>query len=315
MSLADVVAAQARVRPHLPVTPTVWSHGLSELLGGEILLKAENLQVTGSFKSRGALNWLLTADPAESAGGFVTVSAGNHGQALAWAAGRLGTPVTVVMPTGSSPMKIEATRRYGGDVRDGGPINDAVALTHRLVSEQGLTLVHPYDDPRIIAGQGTVGLELLRQAPHLDRILVPVGGGGLISGVAVAVKALRPRVQVIGVEPAGAPTLRNAWDRGSADARLATVDTLAASLAPAVVGRHTYALSRRYVDEVVTVPEHYIAEATRLLLTAGRLYAEPGAAVPLAALLAGTVPPARRGATALVVTGGNLDLELLRQWI
>ena len=315
VGLPGVVAAGERLRPCLPPTPAVRSHGLSEVLAEEIVLKAENLQATGSFKSRGALNWTLTASAAETSPGLITVSAGNHAQALAWAASRVGARVTVVMPEGSSPMKIAATRRYGGEVLVGGSIDEAVARTHRLRESHGYTLVHPYDNPRIIAGQGTVGLELLRQVPHLDRILVPIGGGGLISGIALTVKTLRPRVQVIGVEPRGAATMRNAWDRGSASARLERIDTLAVSLAPAVVGVHTYALARRYVDDVVTVSEDAIVEATRLTLTTARLYAEPGGAVPLAALLSGVVPPLPGGATALVVSGGNFDLDLLKRSI
>ncbi len=307
-TLAHIQAAADRIRDAVPETPTLRAHDLGEHLGLPLYLKAENLQKTGSFKTRGACHWLRTASARELEKGLVTVSAGNHATALAWAAREQGVPVTVVMPEGSSPTKIAAARALGAEVIVHGRIQEAVALCQQLRSERGLTLVHPYDDPRVMAGQGTVGLEILAQLPDTGRILCPVGGGGLISGIGIAVKALKPAVELIGVEPLGAATLRNAWDRNDAGAELATVDTVAASLAPAVAGRYTYAVSRRVVDDIVTVGDDAIIEATRLLLTRGRLYVETGAAVAIAALLEGKVG-ATSSSTVSVITGGNMDID------
>lgn len=302
-----IARAGERIKGRLVRTPVWQSADLGQVAGYPLLLKCENLQRTGSFKTRGALNWVLTASDDELAGGLVTVSAGNHAIALAWAAATTGTPLTVVMPEGSSEMKVRRTRALGAEVMVHGSIHDAVSLCHQLEHDRGLTLVHPYNDPRVMAGQGTVGLELLEQCPHLGRILCPVGGGGLISGLGLAVKASRPDVEIIGVEPDGAATMTNAWRHNDAAASLDAVATWAASLAPAVVGSHTFAASRQVVDRMVTVTETAIREATRMLLTEARLYVEPGAAVGLAALLDGAVAPSPENPDLLVITGGNLD--------
>lgn len=306
-TLEDIRAAEQRIHQDLPATPAVLAFELADQLGQPLRLKTENFQRTGSFKARGALNWICSASPQELRPGLITVSAGNHALALAWAAQRRGAQVTVVMPEGSSPLKIEATRAFGAEVIIHGSIQEAVAFTHRLQEQRGLTLVHPYDDPRIIAGQGTLGLELLRQIPSMARILCPIGGGGLISGIGLAVRAQRPDVALIGVEPEGAATMHNAWQRQDPNASLPHVDTLAASLAPAIVGQFTYTLARQWVNEVVTVADDTIRSALRLILSHGHLYAEPGAVVALAALLAHQVPTQTDSPTVIVVTGGNLD--------
>lgn len=311
--LGALRAAARRLAPHLPVTPTLRAPDLSEDLGLDLRLKAENLQRTGSFKARGALNWVLTADAAALGRGLITVSAGNHALALAWAAGFRAVPVTVVMPAGSSPLKVEATRALGAEVLVGGDIHAAVARMRALQEERGLTLVHPYDDPRVMAGQGTVGLELIAAVPDAACVLCPVGGAGLISGVGIALRALRPDVQLVGIEPAGAATLRNAWDHADAGAALPRVDTIAASLAPAVVGRYTYAASRAVVDELVTVSEEAIREATLRLVRRARLYVETGCSVGIAALLEGRVTPAPDRPTVAIITGGNMDFAQFTQ--
>ena len=311
-TLKEVSAAEQRIRTELPVTPAIPAFDLSASLGQPLHLKAENLQRTGSFKARGALNWVCSASQQELRPGLITVSAGNHALALAWSAKRAGVEVSVVMPEGSSPMKVEATRALGAEVIIHGAIQEAVAFTHQLREERDLTLVHPYDDPRIIAGQGTLGLELLRQVPAMARILCPIGGGGLISGIGLAVRTQRPDVELIGVEPVGAATMRNAWDHKDAAASLQRIETIAASLAPAIVGRYTYALARELVNEVVTVDDQAIREALRLMLSRGHLYAETGAVVGLAALLTGCVPPRAERTSVIIVTGGNMDLTQLR---
>ncbi|WP_440995469.1 threonine/serine dehydratase [Arhodomonas sp. SL1] len=316
-ALPDVGAireAAARIAPSIAPTPAFAAHDLGAKLGMPLWLKAENLQRTGSFKVRGALNWITTADDEETRNGLITVSAGNHAMALAWAAEQRGVPVTVVMPEGSSEMKVEATRAFGAEVILHGDIRAAVAECHRLCEARDLTLVHPYDNPRIMAGQGTVGLEMLEQIPSLGRVICPIGGGGLISGLGIAIRSQRPDIELIGVEPEGAATMRNAWDQGSSAATLESVHTIAPSLAPAVVGEYTYAASQQWVNDIVTVSDDAIAHATRDLLTRGRLYVETGAAVGLAALIEGALPRnAPEGVSALVITGGNMDAAQARE--
>lgn len=310
--LETIQAAERRIRDLVIETPTLHAIDLGEYLGQPLWLKAENLQVGGSFKARGALNWLLTATAEELEPGLVTVSAGNHALALAWAAAQKQVPVTVVMPEGSSPMKIRNTRTLGAKVIVEGNIQHAVKLCHELHESCGFTLVHPYDNPRIMAGQGTIALELLRQLPETERILCPVGGGGLISGIGIAARTLRPEIQLIGVEPKGAATMRNAWDRNDFRASLDHVDTIAVSLAPVVVGEYTYAASRRFVDDIVVVGEESIREAARLAMSHAHIYAETGAVVGIAALLEEAVPRNEATSTVAVITGGNMDFEQLK---
>lgn len=313
--LSAIEAAAQRIGDQIAPTPCVFAPDLSASLGQALWLKAENLQRTGSFKVRGALNWLRTASDAELARGLITVSAGNHALALTWAADQLGVPVTVVMPEGASELKINKTRRLGARVIIHGTIQEAVAHCYHLRDEQGLTLVHPYNDPRIMAGQGTVALELMAQVPDLTRVIVPVGGGGLISGMGLALKAQHPEIELIGVEPTGAATLHNAWLHNDVNASLTKIDTIAASLGPAVVGEYTYTASRQVVDTLVSVEDDSIVEAVIRLLSEARMYVEPGAAVGLAALLEGVVPRNCREPTALVLTGGNMDLAQLAKLI
>lgn len=317
VDLAAIRAARQRIGDALETTPTVPDHALGDRLGRSVRIKAELLQRTGAFKPRGALNWIRSASREELAPGLVTVSAGNHAAALAWAARAAGVKLTVVMPEAASPFKVDATRHYGAEVILHGDINDALALLDRKVREDGLTLVHPYDDPRIIAGQGTVGLEILEQAPDTGTILCPVGGGGLISGIAIAVKQLQPDIRIIGVEAEGAPTLAHAWHEGG-PTRLERIQTMAASLGAAIAGEHTYRLSRQYVDELIRVPEGSIREGVRHLLARAKLHAEPGAAVTTAALLDGTVDPdtlPETGDIVTVVTGGNMSTDELRSML
>ena len=302
----DILEAHEHIGAMLAPTPL-----LRHPAFGGPRLKTELFQMTGSFKARGALNWIAEADKAQLAGGLVTVSAGNHAKALAWAARTAGARVTVFMPEGASPIKVRACRDLGAEVILHGAINETWAKAREFAASRGLTLVHPYDDERIIAGQGTVGLEILDQFPEVERIVVPVGGGGLISGIALAVKSRAPSVRVIGVEPDGAATLGYAWQHGGPET-LPKVTTLAASLGANRAGDLTYLLSREYVDDLVTVSEAEIVEAFRAVLNNAKLYAEPGACVGVAACRTGKVD-GDSGGTVAVITGGNLDPALARE--
>ena len=277
-----------------------------------IWLKAENLQRTGSFKPRGVLNTLRHLTPEQKRRGLITISAGNHAQALAYAAAVEGLRALVVMPESASPTKVAATRGYGAEVVLHGTTQQALDKMHDLRESRGLTLVHPYDDPLVIAGQGTVGLEILEDLPEVDLVVVPVGGGGLISGVAAAVKQSRPSARVVGVEPEGAPTVTEAL-RAGRPVRLERIATIADGLTAPVAGQHTLAHVQALVDEVVLVTDDEIAEGVRAVVRHAKLIAEPAGAAGVAALLAGrvTVPPGARAA--VVVSGGNVDLGRLQE--
>lgn len=307
----DIEAAHTVVAEHLAPTPLVRANDLGAELAGDLYLKCELLQPTGSFKPRGALNWLANVSAAERAAGLVTVSAGNHATALAWAARSRERPVTVVMPADASPLKAESARALGATVELIGGIDDAWARAHELQAA-GLTLVPPYDDPRIIAGAGTMGLEILEQCPHPpDTVVCCVGGGGLISGVGLAAKHMHPDTRVVGVEPAGAPTLARSWAAGG-PVTLNATDTIAASLGANRAGRWTHEVSGQVVDELIQLDEDEIVEGTKATLTRGRLYAEPGGAIAVAALLHGHVPVAAEETVVAIVSGGNMDLPLLQ---
>ncbi len=308
VGMEDVRRARERTADLLHRTPLVCSATLSRLAGGGVFLKLENLQKTGSFKPRGALNKIRTIDPESLAAGVITISAGNHAQALAYVASHVGARAVVVMPETASSAKVEATRGYGAEVILHG---DAVAAFRRVEEvgrQRGLTFVHPFDDDATIAGQGTVGLELLDDLPEVDQVVVAVGGGGLLAGVAVAIKTARPSARVVGVEPTGAAAMHLSRQRGS-PSRLDRVDTIADGLAAPFAGARNFAIVQRYVDDLVLVEDDAIRAAMRLLLERCKLLAEPAGAAPVAALLSGRVPA--RGATVAVISGGNVALETI----
>lgn len=311
---ADVAAARGVVAARLAPTPLIAAHGLAHRIAGDLWLKCESFQPTGSFKPRGALNWLARASADECAAGLVTVSAGNHATALAWAARAKKLPVTVVMPANASRLKTEAARALGATVELIGGIDDAWGRAHELAAD-GLTLVPPYDDPRIIAGAGTVGLEILEQSPVVpDVVACCVGGGGLISGLGLALKQAHPDLRLVGVEPTNAPTLTRSWAAGG-PVTLESTDTVAAALGANRAGRWTHAVSRAVVDELVTLDEDEIVGGTLATLMEGRLYAEPGGAIAVAALLAGKIPVAEHETAVAVVTGANMDRSLLQRML
>ncbi len=309
---ADVLAAQERVSDAVRRTPVFTSTRIGDQVGVKLYLKAESLQKTGSFKVRGALNRLRSMTPDELKRGVVTVSAGNHAQGLAWAAQMVGTRCTVVMTSHASQTKITATRGYGAEVLlVDGPIHEAFATVARLEREQGLINVHGFDDPWIIAGQGTVGLEIVDQVPDVDVIVCPVGGGGLISGVSIAAKANGGSVRVYGVEPEGASAMRQSWDRGEA-VQLESVHTIADGLAPPMAGQITYPITRKYVDDIIVLTDDEIADGVKSVMTNAKLYVEPSGAAATAALLAGKIPVKQGETVVSILSGGNYDLDKLK---
>lgn len=307
---ADIESAYRTVAQGLTPTPLIAAHDPGGEIDGQLYLKCELFQPTGSFKPRGVLNWMANATDAELASGLVTVSAGNHATALAWAAGEKDIPVTVVMPANASPMKIAAARALGANVELIGDIDDAWARAHELQAG-GLILVPPYDDPRIITGAGTLGMEIIQQCPVVpDVVVCCVGGGGMISGVGLAIKHTYPRTRIVGVEPAGAPTLARSWAAGG-PVTLESTTTIAASLGANRAGDWTHEISCQVVDELVALNEQDIIAGTRATLTGTRLYAEPGGAIAVSALLSGQVALNRNQTAVATVSGGNMDLSLL----
>jgi threonine dehydratase len=307
----DVDAAMKRIRGRVHETPVLSATRLGNRAGGiRLTLKCESMQRTGSFKARGALNAMTQLSDAERAQGVVTMSAGNHAQALAWAAATVGSHCIAVMPAHASATKVAATKGYGGKVElVGGELIRAFERAEQIAAE-GRVMVHPFADPRVAAGQGTVALEILAQSRDLDVVIVPVGGGGLISGVATAIKAARPNVRVIGVEPAGAPTMRTSLDAGSP--QTITVKTVADGLASPTVGEMNLDVVKRHVDDVVLVSEDEILAAMRDLFVYSKLVVEPAGAAGVAGLLSGKIKLDRGSRVVAIVTGGNVDLDRLK---
>ncbi|MFI5706685.1 threonine/serine dehydratase [Kribbella sp. NPDC051620] len=305
-TIEDVRTAAAGLRGRIHRTPMVESSALDELFGGRLTLKAELFQKTGSFKVRGLLNKTLKLTAEERERGVITVSAGNAAGALAWAARDAGVPATVVMAKTAVPAKIAAARAYGAQVElvEG----DLMGAYESIRDERKLTGVHPFDDLDVITGHGSLALELLDDRPDVDTVLVPVGGGGLISGVALVIKLIRPSIRVIGIEPENADVVSRSLAAGSPQ-KLPTAKSVADGLAAPVCGTHNYPIIAQYVDQMVRVSEESIIEATRLVMSRTKLALEPAAAAPFAALLEGKIE--LRTLTASVVSGGNLDVAKL----
>jgi threonine dehydratase len=278
-------------------------------------VKLESLQRTGSFKDRGSLNRLLDLTPAERVSGVVTASAGNHAQAVAYHCARLGIPATVVMPEGTPLVKVTNTRRFGARIFfRGSTLSDASDEVRRLESEEGLTVVHAFDDDRVIAGQGTVGLEVIEQVPDITIAVVPIGGGGLISGIAIALRDARPDVRIVGVEAEVAASAL-ASRRARRVIRIETSETIADGIATKQIGERTFPIIEELVDEIVTVTEEETAAAVHTLLERQKLVAEGAGAVPLAALMSGRVAVSEGDTAVLVVSGGNIDVNLISRII
>ena len=311
VTLSDIRAAERRIADGITRTPCAESIPLSEITGARICCKLENFQRTGSFKERGARNALQQLAPEQRKRGVIAASAGNHALGLAYHGKLLRIPVVVVMPDYAPLVKITTCERLGARVEiHGADFAEARMRADQLAAEEGLTYIHGFDDPAIIAGQGTLGLELLRQVPELDAIVCPVGGAGLIAGIGVAVKGWRPRVEVIGVESRHTGNLTAAL-RAGRPVKTARRATLADGLATLTVGAQAFALARRTVDEVVAVGEEWIALAILRMLELEKTVVEGAAAVPLAAMMSGQLARLRGKRVALVVGGGNIDPAIL----
>jgi threonine dehydratase len=308
VSFEDIVGAAARIGDAVVRTPCLRSETLSRIAKADVWVKFENLQFTASFKERGALNTLLQLTPDEQRRGVIAMSAGNHAQGVAYHAGRLGIPTTIVMPSFTPNTKVEHTRGHGARVvLHGDTLSEAGAEAHRLAEAEQLVFVHPYDDPRIIAGQGTIALEMLQDAPEIDTLVAPVGGGGMIAGCAVAARGLKPDLKVIGVET----TSYSAMHQLLAGEPVSTGgDTLAEGIAVRDIGTAPLAIARALLDQVLVVDEVAIERAIALFLEVEKTVAEGAGAAGLAALLSHPEPFAGRK-VGLVLSGGNIDTRLL----
>ena len=312
LGLEAFEAAYHHVAAHIHRTPLLSSRMMSERTGFNVRLKAEMFQRTGSYKIRGPLNKFVSLTDEERRRGVVCSSAGNHAQGVALAARIHGIHAVVVMAENATPSKVEATRGYGAEVVLHGTIwDEANEKAKELVRERGLTYVHPFDDLELIAGQGTLGLEVVRDWPDVDVIVVPIGGGGLISGVAMAAKAIKPSIKVIGVESSGAPGMRDSV-RAGAVVTLDRVDCVIDGLRVKRVGEITFEVVRRMVDEIVTLPDERIFEALLWVMSHAKLVVEGAAAAPVGALLDGLVKAPAGSNVVCVLSGGNVNLDQLR---
>lgn len=317
VNLQDILAARERIRGAIRPTPCPASDYFTERTGCEaIWFKMENLQRTGAFKERGALNKLLVLTPDEKARGVIAASAGNHAQGLAYHARRLGVKATIVMPERTPLIKVSRTRdEYGARViLKGTNFDEAYEEALRVQAAENLVFVHPFNDPHVIAGQGTIGLELLEQVPFVDMVVVPIGGGGLISGVGCALKETNPRIQVVGVQTAALASMKASLEAGRV-VELAAASTIAEGIAVRKAGDLTYAMVRKYVDEVVTVDEEEIANAILMLLEQEKSVVEGAGAVGLAAVINGKLPRATGKKAVLLLGGGNIDMNMISRII
>jgi len=314
IAFVDIEEARERIKEQIYLSPFPHSETISRMTGSKVFFKLENLQLTGSFKERGALNRLLTLTPEETQRGVIAASAGNHGMAVAYHSRRLNIAATIVMPVTAPLIKVTRVRQYGAEgTLCGNDYDAALAEALSLSKERGLTFISAFDDPWIVAGQGTIGLELYEQNPDLEAVVVPVGGGGLIAGIALAIKTLLPKVRVIGVQAEAVPSMKVALAEG-APKQLPPATTIADGIAVRAVGATPLELVKSFVDEIVTVSEGEIANAVLSLLEIEKTVAEGAAAVPLAALLNGKIAGAGKN-VGLIVSGGNIDMNLIARII
>jgi threonine dehydratase len=313
--LADIEAAQQRIHGAVHETPIVASDALSAELHADVHLKLENFQVTNSFKARGAANRLLALTEEEKSHGVIAASAGNHAQGLAYHGGKLGVPVTIVMPRAAPQVKVDRTRKMGAEVHlVGDSFDEALAEAQRLGREGGQIFVSAFDDKHVIAGQGTIGLEIMKAHPDVHTVVVPVGGGGLISGIATAVKAINPAVQIVGVQTDVLPSMRTALEQG-APTLIPAAKTLADGIAVRKVGAQCLDLTRRNVDQLVTVSEREIGDTVVELMQNDRIVSEGAGAVAVAALRTHKIEVPEGAKVIAVVSGGNIDLSVVSRLI
>jgi threonine dehydratase len=314
ITFVDVEEARERIQNQIYLSPFPYSETISQLAGNRVFFKLENLQMTGSFKERGALNRLLTLSPDEAKRGVIAASAGNHGMAVAFHSQQLKIAATIVMPLHAPLIKVSRVRQYGAQtVLYGTDYDAAFAEARRLAQQKGLTFVHGFDDPWVVAGQGTIGLEIYEQNPDLNAVVVPVGGGGLIGGVALVLKTLHPKIRIVGVQAEVIPSMKVALEKGG-PIRLPPAMTMADGIAVREVGRAPFALAKRYVDEIVTVSEGEIANAVLLLLETEKTVAEGAAAAPLAAVINKKIGLSNSN-IGMIISGGNIDMNLISRII
>ncbi|ELY65603.1 threonine ammonia-lyase [Natronococcus jeotgali] len=311
LQLSDILEAKERVRDTSRWTPLQYSHTYSSITGADVHLKLENSQRTGAFKIRGATNRIATLSPSEREAGVVTASAGNHAQGVALAATRAGVDAKIVMPEHAPISKVKATRNYGAEVvLEGVDYSEAAERAHELEREEDRTYLHAFDDEDVMAGQGTIGLEILEDCPDVDTVVVPIGGGGLVSGIATAIKERKPDARVIGVQAEGASSAAPSLEKGER-VTIEGVETIADGIATRSLGERTFPIVREYVDEVVTVSDPEIAVATIYLLERSKTVVEGAGAVPLAALLFDRFDYEPDETIVPVLSGGNIDLNTL----
>jgi len=315
ITLADIKAARERIASSVYKSPCARSEMLSRLTGQNVFLKLENLQMTGSFKERGALNKIATLTDDEAKRGVVAASAGNHAQGVAYHATRRGIRAVIVMPLTTPLVKVQATRGFGAEVvLHGANYDEACEEATRLCKAEGMTFIHPFDDPLVMAGQGTIGLELLEQVEGLEAVVIPIGGGGLIGGIACALKESKPSLRIVGVQTAKLPSMRDAVAAGH-PVTLPPGTTIADGIAVRHAGDVTFPVVQKYVDEIVTVDEDEIASAILTLLEREKTLAEGAGATALAALLQRRTSLPEGATTAVLVSGGNIDVTLLSRII
>jgi threonine dehydratase len=306
VSLADIKEAEIRISPHIIHTPIVYSPTISEMTGANVYLKLETLQKAGSFKVRGATNKILSHINAIREQGVIAASAGNHAQGVAVAAHSAGVPATIVMPEWSSLSKQDATRGYGAQVIIHGQTLEESIRWAQMIASQGRLFIHPYDDDAVIAGQGTIALEILSDLPETDMIIIPVGGGGLIAGIATAAKAKKPEIKIIGAQAEACPSAGEAIRHGS-PYRIPEGNTIADGIRVAETGKITLPALQHYVDQFALASEEEIADAMLMLLERKHIVAEGAGAVPLATLLNGSINVQAGSTVVLVISGGNID--------
>jgi threonine dehydratase len=314
IKLEDIRQAAAAIEGRVHRTPLLPSRSVSDRAGGRVFTKAECFQRTGSFKVRGVFNKIRSLSADERSRGLIGISAGNHAQALAYGASTEYVRCTVVMPAKASPVKVAASRGYGAEVVLHGDVFEAWQRMEQLRDEHSYTFVHPYDDELVIAGQGTLGLEISEQLPDADVVVVPIGGGGLISGIACAIKALAPTTRVYGVEPTGAAAMKQALQHGE-PVRLQAINTIADGLSAPIAGVNSMQYVQQFVDDVVLVDDDAIRDALRYILERMKIMLEPAAAAGFAALFAGLIPDCANKNVVVVASGGNMDLSRLKDLV